>query len=113
MIEDFEDEKVDQPDFGIRLKNLRRDHNLSQKDLADRIGRSEDLINVIERGRSWISRPTMRRLADAFHISEGSLLDFDGNRAFIESGGLKWRASRRPSHLIVRNQKVRFRTSSK
>jgi transcriptional regulator with XRE-family HTH domain len=33
--------EVEQPDFGIRIKSLRRENNLSQQDLAELIDRSE------------------------------------------------------------------------
>jgi transcriptional regulator with XRE-family HTH domain len=98
--------KVVQPDFGIRLKNLRRDNNLSQRALAELIDRSEDLINLIERGVGFVGLDTLECLALAFEVPVISLFDYSGNRAFMESGGLKWRASRSPSSLIVRNRKV-------
>ncbi|HCT60457.1 MAG TPA: XRE family transcriptional regulator [Acidobacterium sp.] len=107
------DIEVDQPDFGIRIKSLRRDNDLSQQELAELIGRSVDLVNLIERGKSFVSRPTLQRLKDVFGITEMSLFDFSGNKAFIESGGLKWRASRKHSPLIVRHKKVQVRVTRK
>jgi len=104
--EDRTEVQVDQPDFGIRIKNLRRDKDLSQRALADLIDRSEDFINMIERGRSFVSLDTLERLKQVFQVPMESLFTYSGNKAFIESGGLKWRASRTPSHLIVRNKKV-------
>ncbi|MGC1964955.1 MAG: helix-turn-helix transcriptional regulator, partial [Candidatus Acidiferrales bacterium] len=101
--------KVAQPDFGIRIKSLRRDNDLSQRDLADSIGRTEEFINKIERGKSFVSKTTLERLAEAFKVSIASLLDFTGNKAFIKSGGLKWRASRKRPALIVRHKKVHIR----
>ena len=61
MKEDRTEVHVDQPDFGIRIKNLRRDKNLSQRTLADLIDRSEDFINMIERGRSFVSLDILER----------------------------------------------------
>ena len=107
------DIEIDQPDFGIRIKNLRRDNDLSQQDLAELIDRSVDLVNLIERGKSFVSRPTLKRLAKVFRVSEMTLFDYSGNRAFIESGGLKWRASRKRSPLVVRQKKVYLRVSKK
>jgi transcriptional regulator with XRE-family HTH domain len=98
--------KVVQPDFGIRLKSLRRDNNLSQRALAELIDRSEDLINLIERGVGFVSLDTLERLSLAFQVPVISLFDYSTNGAFIESGGLKWRASRSHSSLIVRNKRV-------
>ena len=103
--------EVKQPDFGIRVKSLRREHDLSQQDLAELIDRSVDLVNLIERGKSFVSRPTLKRLAKAFAISEMALFDYSGNKTFIESGGLTWRATRKSSPLIVRQKNVYLRVS--
>lgn len=101
--------QVVQPDFGIRIKSLRRDSDLSQRRLADLVGCSEDFINKIERGESFVSKTKLERLARAFKVSIRSLLDFRGNKAFIDSGGLRWRASRTKPTLIVRHKKVDIR----
>lgn len=110
----MEDEvHVAQPDFGIRIRSLRRDNDFSQRWLAGLIGRSEDLVSKIERDESFVSKTTLERLANAFKVSIASLLDFSGNKAFIDSGGLKWRAPRTPSSLVVRHQKVYIRVPGK
>jgi transcriptional regulator with XRE-family HTH domain len=108
-----EEIEVAQPDFGIRIKNLRRDNNLSQRELADLVGRTEDFINKIERNKSFVSRTTLERLAKAFRVPLPSLLDFSRNKEFVNSGGLKWRASRTPPALIVRHKKVHIRVPKK
>lgn len=113
MDPECKDVDVVQPDFGIRIKSLRRDNNLSQRALAELVGRSEDFINMIERGLSFVSGSTLRVLAAAFRVSVASLFDYSGNKAFIKSGGLKWRASRKPSPLIVRRKKVVLRVRQK
>jgi transcriptional regulator with XRE-family HTH domain len=108
-----EEVRVVQPDFGVRIKNLRRDNNLSQRGLADLTGYSEDFINKIERGKSFVSQTSLKGLAKAFKVLIRSLFNFAGNRAFIQSGGLKWRASRTPPALIVRHKKVHLRISKR
>jgi transcriptional regulator with XRE-family HTH domain len=106
--------KVLQPDFGIRIRCLRRDNGqMSQRTLASLIDRTEEFINKIERHKSFVSKTTMERLAVAFKVPAGSLLDFRGNKVFIESGGLKWRAPRTRSTLIVRHKKVYIRIPEK
>jgi transcriptional regulator with XRE-family HTH domain len=107
------DVAVDQPDFGIRIKSLRRENDLSQQDLAELIDRSVDLVNLIERGKSFVSRTTLKRLANVFQISEMLLFDYSKNKEFVESGGLRWRASRKRSPLIVRHKKVQISVSHK
>lgn len=105
--------RVIQPDFGIRIRSLRRDHGLSQRKLAELISRSEDLIGKLERDEGFVGEDTLARLATVFDISPDSLFDFNGNKAFIESGGLKWRAPREKPTLIVRHKKVILRVPRK
>jgi transcriptional regulator with XRE-family HTH domain len=94
-----------QPNFGIRIRQLRLAKGLSQRDLADQVGLSEDQISNIERGRSWVGEPTFVLLAEALDVVKLSLLDYTGNDAFITDGGLKARAQRKRSKLIVRNKR--------
>ena len=107
------DVAVDQPDFGIRIKSLRRENDLSQQDLAELIDRSVDLVNLIERGKSFVTRTTLKRLANVFQVPEMSLFDYSKNKEFVDSGGLRWRASRKRSPLIVRHRKVQISVSRK
>ena len=103
-----------QPNFGIRIRQLRLGNGLNQQDLADRIGLSEDQISNIERGRSWVGEQTFALLAKALGVEQLSLLDYTGNDAFIKNGGLKARAQRKRSTLIVRNKrKVQVTISKK
>lgn len=110
---DVEEIQVIQPDFGIRIKNLRRVNDLSQRALAELVGRSEEFVNKIERNKCFVSRTTLERLAKAFKVSPSSLLDFSGNKDFIKSGGLRWRATRTRPTLIVRHKKVHIRIPKK
>ena len=103
-----------QPNFGIRIRQLRLGKGLSQWDLADLVGLSEDQIGNIERGRSWVGEPTFVFLANALDVEKQSLLDYTGNDAFITDGGLKARAQRKRSTLIVQNKrKVQVTISKK
>ena len=103
-----------QPNFGIRIRQLRLGKELNQQDLADLVGLSEDQISNIERGRSWVGEQTFALLAKALGVEQLSLLDYTGNDAFIKNGGLKARAQRKRSTLIVRNKrKVQVTISKK
>jgi transcriptional regulator with XRE-family HTH domain len=95
-----------QPGLGIRIRCLRRDNGeMSQETLAELIDRSVDLVDKIERGKSFAGKKTLERLAAAFDISVKSLLDFEGNEAFLESGGDTWRAPRtKPKHAVRRGK---------
>jgi transcriptional regulator with XRE-family HTH domain len=101
--------EITQPAFGIRIKSLRREHGLGQSDLAARVGISIEEISNIERGVNWVSKKTWKCLAKAFDVPETALVDYSGNEAFIASGGLKWRAPRKHSGLIVRHKRVEVR----
>ena len=95
-----------QPNFGIRIKKLRFDSNLSQQELAELCELSVDQIANIERGKGFASETTIAMLADAFKVSQQALFDYSENQAFVKSGGMKWRAGRKSSTMRLRNQKV-------
>ena len=97
--------EIVQPNFGIRIRQLRLGKGLSQQDLADLVGLSEDQISNIERGKSWVGEQTLALLATALEVSQVSLFDYTGNEAFLKGGGLKVRAPRRPATLIVRSKR--------
>lgn len=83
---------------------LRLDKGLSQFELAERAGISEDQISKIERGKSWVGELTLSQLSDALNVPQSSLFDYSENDAFIKRGGLNIRAPRRVAHLVVRNK---------
>lgn len=103
-----------QPSFGIRIRQLRLDRGLSQFELAELSGLSEGQISNIERGKSWTGELSFALLADALGVSQQSLVDYSENDAFVESGGLKRRSTRKPAKLIVtRKRKVLVRLPSR
>lgn len=93
-----------QPNFGVRIKQLRLGKGLNQLDLADLAGLSEDQISNIERGKSWVGEQTLALLANALEVPQSSLFDYTGNEEFLKDGGLKLRAPRKPATLIVRHK---------
>lgn len=95
-----------QPNFGIRIKKLRFDSNLSQQELAELCELSVDQIANIERGKGFASETTIAMLADAFKVSQQALFDYSENQAFVKSGGMKWRAGRKSITMHLRNHKV-------
>jgi transcriptional regulator with XRE-family HTH domain len=102
-----------QPNFGIRIKKLRFDSNLSQQELAELCELSVDQIANIERGKNFAGEITIAMLADAFEVSQQALFDYSENEAFVKCGGMKWRASRKPGALLLRKRKAhgKFRGS--
>jgi transcriptional regulator with XRE-family HTH domain len=95
-----------QPDFGIRIKKLRLDRDMTQQDLADFCELSVDQIQKIESGKSWTTDLSYALLAAALKVSKDSLLDYSGNAEFIKNGGNTRRASRKKGALTVRHRKV-------
>ncbi len=60
--------------FGLRLRQLRRDHNLTQLRMAVDFGIDRTYISDVERGRKSISLPMLEVLALGFRLSLSELL---------------------------------------
>ncbi len=60
--------------FGVRLRQLRRDRNLTQQRLAVDFGIDRTFISDVERGRKSISLPMLEVLALGFQLSLSELL---------------------------------------
>lgn len=64
-------------DFGSRLKELRIQFGLTQKQLADRIGVSKGVISFYELRERSPSPEILVKLAAIFHVSTDYLLGMD------------------------------------
>lgn len=95
-----------QPNFGIRIKKLRFDRDMGQQKLADLCELSVDQISNIERGKSWTGEVSLALLADAFNVPQQALLDYSENQAFLNNGGLTWRATRKKNAPTVQRRNV-------
>ena len=60
--------------FGVRLKQLRREHNLTQSRMAAEFGIDRTFISDVERGRKSISLPMLEILALGLKMSLSELL---------------------------------------
>lgn len=60
--------------FGVRLKGLRRERNLTQLDMAVDFGIDRTFISDVERGRKSISLPLLEVMALGFKMSLSELL---------------------------------------
>jgi transcriptional regulator with XRE-family HTH domain len=60
--------------FGVRLRQLRRDRNLTQLRMAIDFGIDRTFISDVERGRKSISLPMLEILALGLKISLSELL---------------------------------------
>jgi transcriptional regulator with XRE-family HTH domain len=57
------------------MKRLRRERGWSQEELADRVGRHRTFISQIERATKSPTLDTLERIADAFGVKIGELVD--------------------------------------
>jgi transcriptional regulator with XRE-family HTH domain len=60
--------------LGERLRNLRTSQNITQTDLAKRIGVTNALISAIEKGERSPSLETLIKLASQFKVSTDYIL---------------------------------------
>lgn len=60
--------------FGVRLRELRRDRQLTQLRMAVEFGIDRTFISDVERGRKSISLPMLEVLALGFQLSLSELL---------------------------------------
>lgn len=63
-------------DFGQKLKSLRKQKNLSQVKLADRLGVHPTYISSLERGLRNPSLKVIDRIASALEINREILIKF-------------------------------------
>lgn len=62
--------------FGERVKKLRKEKNLTQAQLAEKIDRDERTIVAIETGTRNPTLNTIHKIAQALNISLSELLQF-------------------------------------
>ena len=66
-----------QSEFGQRIKELRRQKDLSQHQVADMLGMHFTNIIRYERGLARPNSETLKKLADIFSVPSGYLIDGD------------------------------------
>ncbi len=64
-----EETKKNLKTFGSRIQELRKKNNLTQYELAEKIGLSTNFIGMVERGERNTSVDKIFKLAKAFNIS--------------------------------------------
>jgi transcriptional regulator with XRE-family HTH domain len=89
----------DTPLLGDRLRRLRKERNLSQRDLAKQAGVSANSISLIERGEISPSVATLQSLATAINIKVSYFFDEEtaasvlyvkaAERPALDSGGVR------------------------
>ena len=63
--------------FGMRVQEIRIRKGLTQEKLAERIGRSPDMLSNVERGKSGTGFETLLQIAAALEVSLPDLFDLD------------------------------------
>ena len=66
---DSEETKKNLKNFGSRIQELRKKNNLTQSELAEKIGLSTNFIGMVERGERNTSVDKIFKLAKEFNIS--------------------------------------------
>jgi transcriptional regulator with XRE-family HTH domain len=84
--------------MGERIKRRRESLNIQAGDLANSIGVSASLISQIERAKAFPSILTLKKIADALHITVGEII------------GEKSNLNKHP--VILKNQKKFFKKNS-
>ena len=64
-------------DFGNKLKELRTQNGLTQKQLADQLGVTKSVVSFYERQERTPTPDILRKLAAVFHVSSDFLLGID------------------------------------
>jgi transcriptional regulator with XRE-family HTH domain len=62
--------------FGIRLKAIRRERELTQEEFAELVGISVDFLSLIERGINAPSFEILEQLGRKLHVPVRELFDF-------------------------------------
>ncbi len=73
-------------DMGSRLKKLRINSNLTQKQLADRIGLANSAISSYESGYRYPSYDILLKYSRIFHVSTDYLIGSENNNVIDVSG---------------------------
>jgi len=78
----MKNEKPDSSALGRRIRALRRQHNLTQSELAGKVGIRTGPLNTLERGHHLPSVPVLWKLAQILHTDVNHLLD-DTVRSYV------------------------------
>ena len=73
-------------EFGDKLRQLRKEKNLTQKQLADLIGVKNSVISFYELNERVPSPEVVKKLAVALHVSADYLLGIEKNESIDVSG---------------------------
>lgn len=75
------------PEIGVRIKALRKQKNITQKDLAAHLGISKSVVSSYETGTHFPPYDILIKIARLFGVSTDYLLGLSGNQ-IIDVNGL-------------------------
>lgn len=95
-----------QADFGKRLKEFRKKKNFTQKEVATRIGVSEQAVSKWENGECLPDVCNLKLLAKLLHISVDTLLDTENDKPekvieTIKIGGAEFEIIEKPEIILA------------
>lgn len=97
-------------DFGSRIRDLRKEKDISLRDLADRVGLDFTYLSKIENGKvEPPSEDKIRKMAKVLEADEEELLDLAGK---VSSGEIRKAVQANPS-LGVLLRKIQSRNLTK
>ena len=68
-------------DFGQKVQMLRKNHNISQENLATLLKINRNYLSRIETGKSEPTLSIIKRLADFFKVDVASLMDMNNSNS--------------------------------
>ena len=69
--------------IGIRIKELRRSRNLTQRAFAERLNITKSTVSAYENGSRLPSYDVLLKIADSFHVTTDTLLGI-GNKYCLD-----------------------------
>ena len=77
-------------DFGLRLQTLRTKHNMSQRELGERLERSKSVICAYENNLRMPTVEVLTNIAALFNVSVDYLVGIDKNEMISVDGLNDW-----------------------
>ena len=68
------------PKLGVKLRALRRQHKMTQVNLAERMDISSSYLNLIEHGRRSLTAPLLIKAAQIFDVDLGAFASDEDDR---------------------------------
>lgn len=91
--------------FGTRLKELRKENNLTQTELGKKINVSASTIGMYERENRKPTPETLNQIADYFEVTVDYLLGRTNQRYFKEEDTISFHAKKKISDKDVKTIK--------